>query len=77
MINSLEYLINSEKMLVYQIVNSIYHDSKDRDYYINAGFSGLIEAAYRFNMFKKLSFKEFCTPYIIESIESVKREIRK
>ena len=77
MVNSLEFLINSEKSLVYQIVNDISPDGKERDYYIDAGFSGLIEAAYRFNMFKKLSFKEFCTPYIIESIENIKREIRK
>lgn len=78
MISSLEFLINSEKNLVYEIVNEIYSDLNEREYYIEAGFAGLIQAAYRYNMFKKLTFKEFCIPYIIENIENVrKREIRK
>ncbi len=72
MISSLEYLITSEKKLVYDIINGYYDDCSDRDDYLNAGFAGLIQAAYRYNLFENSSFKEFCIPYIIESIENVK-----
>ncbi len=75
MISSLEFLITSEKKLVYEIINQNYSETNIRDEYINAGFLGLIEAAQRYNMFKSLSFRDFCIPYIIRNIESVKNRI--
>lgn len=72
MVSNLEFLINTEKKLVYEIINQMYCDENCRQDYINAGFEGLIEAAQRFNMFKSLSFRDFCIPYIIRKIENVK-----
>lgn len=75
MVNSLEFLINSEKKLVYDIINCHYNDLKNRDDYVNAGFEGLAEAAYRYNIFLNSSFQEFCIPFIINKIEDIKIEI--
>lgn len=72
MISSLEYLVTSEKKLVYEIINRMESSSEIRDEYLNAGFAGLNEAAMRFNMFNRISFREFCIPYIIKNIEAVK-----